>query len=49
MLALYVHLIPQHNILSKPLYFVVAFTVCSTFVALFADAFWCGLDLSVNW
>jgi len=49
MLAIYAQLIPRHNTLRKPLYFVIAFTAGSALVALFSDTFWCGPDPSVNW
>jgi len=50
MLTLYFKLIPiTLPGLRTMTYIVTGFTAASALVTLFADIFWCGLNVSVNW
>ncbi|KAH8690413.1 hypothetical protein GQ44DRAFT_636759, partial [Phaeosphaeriaceae sp. PMI808] len=50
MLAFYVQIIPKTlPKLRKGLYGVITFVACSSLTTLFADTFWCGTDVSINW
>lgn len=50
MLAFYFQIIPRtHPVLRKAMYAVIAFVTCASLTTLFADTFWCGTNVSINW